>query len=175
VGGTLTKEQAIKECPDVEISAIDEAWMREVLDSVVDRSCLDGEYTLEELDLSPHPEYGSARVNIKTSSVTDWSTGEESNRMRVTMSFDPIAEKSGKVNITMSSYGKPDTYESKKYGELSFGKCIEYFKNSIFRKDGFYDLIFPDTKYSSNSAGEYSKLYLKHKCFAIIRDFFTPE
>jgi hypothetical protein len=166
---TLTKEQAIKECPNVEISASDEVWMREVLDSVVDRNCLDGEYTSEELELLPHPEYEVTRVEIKvSSSQTGWGAEEKEYHKYVAVSFNDVMAESGTVNISMSAYGTPDAFGSKRYDELSFSKSVEYFKDSIFEKE------LPDIQYSFHgSENEYSKLYLKHEWFAIIRDVFN--
>lgn len=167
---SLTRDEAVKECPDMVVSESDRTWMIQVLEALEGKSFADGEYSLQELELPPHPDYLTAdtKINVTHHQITYWGKGEQEERLYISVSFDSIIMKSGKKNVALSVSGVTSAFDSNEYYELECSKGVRYYLNSIFTKE------FPDIIYYCDDRG-YGMLELKHEWFAFVKDFFTMK
>lgn len=163
----LTQEDAIKECPDVEVSENDKSWMILILNALREKNFVPGEYTAQELGIPLHPQYITEDTWIKVT-YPRLSQQEPEEELLISAYFDDIGMHSGYKKISLNVDGAIDTLVEKEYEGLEYSKSVQNYLNSIFAKE------LPDTIYSFNNQ-EYGKLTLEHKWFALIRGFFTMK
>lgn len=164
---SLTRDEAIKECPDIEVSESDRTWMIQVLEALEGKSFADGEYSLQELELPLHPYYLTEDTKIKVTHL-QLPYREEEERLYISVSFDSIIMKSGNKKVSLNVSEVTSAFNSNEYYELEYSKGVRYYLHSIFTKE------LPDIIYGCSNQG-YGMLELKHKWFAIVRGFFTMK
>ena len=164
VGTSLTKEEAAMEYPEIELSATDELWLKQIWDSITGKEYYKGEYSLEDLKVPTHPEYESANVTITVSQGPSYNSVPEYMVISVFLSNTEKAHTTEKVSFGV--YSTMAALEKIQYGDFEMSKSIRCYKDSLFSKslpDIIYTCEYTDAKYV------YSKLEMEHEWFALIK------
>jgi len=164
---SLTREEAMKECPDIEVSESDRTWMIQVLDALRGKNFAAGMHSLQELELPLHPNHltEDTKIEVTYLQLSQWESEEY---LSISVSFDGIIMKSETKKVSLDVSGVISAFNSKEYDELEYSKGVRHYLHSIFAKD------LPDVVYYCNNQG-YGRIELKHKWFAIVREFFKMK